>query len=68
MSKKEESKPNPFYRGHEKRYDAGDKQIMSPVGSVFSHDYLHKGPNAMEVALKEQLDGPSRKVVSRGAK
>ena len=68
MAKEKAERPNPFFRGHEKDYDAGDMQIMSPVGSVFSHDYLHKGPNAMETALKEQLDGPSRKVVSRGAK
>ncbi len=55
---------NPFYRDSESTYSGGDRAITSPVGSVFSHDYLRRdGSNVMEDTLKQQLGGHQKRAV-----
>ncbi|MGB8520851.1 MAG: hypothetical protein WCD38_11880 [Candidatus Tumulicola sp.] len=57
---------NPFFRDKESEYDGGEKRTLSPVASIFSHDYVRKdGSNVMEDRLTSRLDRGSDKVVSK---
>jgi hypothetical protein len=57
---------NPYFRDKESEYDGGEKRTLSPVASIFSHDYLRKdGSNVMEDCLTKRLEGGSHKVVSK---
>jgi len=60
VAKKDEYK-NPFFRGEEHEFDGGDMEVRSPVGSIFDEGYVHKGTNAMESGLAEQVPTHSKK-------
>jgi hypothetical protein len=62
---------NPFFRDHEERYDGGDLKLTSPAGSIFGakESYLREdGSNAMEDAIADEIDGPSRRQNTYGKK